>query len=274
MILAPFLVFLGLLVCAVASSSFGTFSIFRTRSIKAFRKAHPAVMNDSKFGKLRMVHTAVVRRNVTQDSVLEVISRFLGASEHSKHDNVEYTLGHGSCLLIVPRRPIGWTNIAFDVATKLEDSSIAHGLSSSGSGADEVAQLTFSSFGSKNGLRVQFAIVLKDGNLVVKRRCSSQESSKLVSVVIDTLESVLVGFLNRELALKEARSQQFRASKLLSDATVKARKRQELDRIIHPEKYRTKSATVRRDGADSGGGSGRYTPSASTQARRTKSRGG
>lgn len=230
-------------------------------------------MKDSKFGKLGRIHTAVVRRKVTKESVSEVVSGFLVASECSKHNNVEYTLGHSSCLLTVPRRPIGWTNIAFDITAKLQERS-GETLSASDSGTDEVARVTFLSFGSKGGLKVQFAVVVKDGDLVIKRRCSSQEPTKLVSVVIDALESALVSFLNRELALREARSQQFRASKLLSDATVKARKRQELDRIIHPEKYRTKSATVRRDGANSDNGSGRYTPSASTQARRTKSRGG
>jgi hypothetical protein len=54
------------------------------------------------------------------------------------------------------------------------------------------------------------------------------------------------------------------------------KKRDRLDRLINPDKYKSKSSTVRRvrEGpGGGGGGSGRYTPSAATQARRVVKRG-
>eukprot|EP01032_Pedospumella_encystans_P030744 gene30744-34695_t len=65
------------------------------------------------------------------------------------------------------------------------------------------------------------------------------------------MSSMLVKDLTQEVSLRAARAKQLNASKLLADAAAKARKQIELDRIINPEKYRTKSATVRRTGQDS-----------------------
>jgi hypothetical protein len=54
----------------------------------------------------------------------------------------------------------------------------------------------------------------------------------------------------------------------------KRKKKDKLDRIINPDKYKSRSPTVRIEGSGKkGGGSGRYTPSAATQARRVVKRG-
>jgi len=54
--------------------------------------------------------------------------------------------------------------------------------------------------------------------------------------------------------------------------TEEKRKRKDrLDRLINPDKYKSKSSTVRR--VREGPGTGRYTPSAATQARRVVKRG-
>lgn len=271
MIFVQFLLLFVLFNCVVSSSGFGSFSVFRPRSVFDFEKSITR-KKPTNYGRLGKTYSAVVRRNVTQESVVEVLSKFRRASESGTIHEVKFNVGQNMCLLMMPKRLLGWTNIAFDVNSMLKPGVIDQPANIYGSREDRLAQITFSSFGSGVGLKVQFAVFVENSELILKRRSSSQEPGKLLSTVVDTLESILVGFLERELALKAARSQQFRASKLLTDAAVKARKRQELDRIIHPEKYRTKSATVRRDGA--GSGSGRYTPSASTQARRTKSKGG
>lgn len=263
MIWLHFFLLLQLLSKGVESSKFGTFSIFRARSVTASKNA---TVKNPKYGKLEEVHITNVNSNVTEEIVLNVISKISKASECGALDKVQYFLRQSSCLVTVPKRPFGWTNIAFNVNIT---SSPSHKVKCVDSG--ELSRINFSSFGSKDGLKVQFSIRLRDGNLMIERRSSHQEPVKLVSQVVGTLEAVLVNLFKRELALRAARSQQFRAVKLHSDAARKARKRQELDKIIHPEKYRTKSATVRRDQE---GGSGRFTPSASTQARRTKSKGG
>jgi hypothetical protein len=71
-----------------------------------------------------------------------------------------------------------------------------------------------------------------------------------------------------------ARREQLQALSVASKIASKQRKAKEIDRIAHPEKYKQISPSVRRgDGGGAAGGkkagSGRYTPGAATQARRT-----
>jgi len=183
---------------------------------------------------------------------------------------VNYLRKGSFCLLSLPCKPFGWTNIEFK-------------LNSTSSVSDsDITKLEFLSCGtaeSQGIMMVQFKVILRNGTIhVIRRQSTTDVTEDIASKVVNTLSSMLVKDLTREVSLRAARAKQLKTSKLLADAAAKARKRIELDRIINPEKYRTKSATVRRTGQDgdgnSNGSGGRFTPSAATQARRTKSRGG
>ena len=82
--------------------------------------------------------------------------------------------------------------------------------------------------------------------------------------------------LPKEFEVVAARRRQFKQLAVASKTASAARKKKELDRIAHPEKYRQISPSVRRgsNGGGGGGGGGRYTPSSATQARRQVVRGG
>jgi hypothetical protein len=81
--------------------------------------------------------------------------------------------------------------------------------------------------------------------------------------------------LPKEVEVAAARRRQFKHLAVASKTASAARKKKELDRVAHPEKYRQISPSVRRGAGTGGaGGGGRYTPSSATQARRQVVRGG
>lgn len=66
------------------------------------------------------------------------------------------------------------------------------------------------------------------------------------------------------------RREQAEEVKKLSKSADRQKKLKDVDKLLNPEKYKSSSPTVRKLGS----GTGRFTPSAATQARRTVSRGG
>jgi hypothetical protein len=99
--------------------------------------------------------------------------------------------------------------------------------------------------------------------------------SQDVDSIVELIEHALKTELERSMSLAAARERQEMSRKKNAQAAAVVAKKKQLDQIIHPEKYRGKSPTVRRLGSagSSVGGSGRYTPSASTQARRLVKKG-
>ena len=141
-------------------------------------------------------------------------------------------------------------------------------------------QLVLSSVGKSKGMQLVCELWLESEKLSIISTASSAGMWKGdVKRLVNLIESALVDELSHEIQLNIARKDQKKQQRLLSKKAAKLNKDKELDKILHPEKYRNKSATVRRAAAaaaskfsDSAGG--RYTPSSSAQARRHVRRGG
>ena len=124
-------------------------------------------------------------------------------------------------------------------------------------------------------IRLKTQLVLDDGQIKVTVFTSSNGLSRsVVGRILRSAAHFWQERLFRELAVVLSRREQLQALSAASKIASKQRKAKEIDRIAHPEKYKQQSPSVRKlDGAGGGGkkggGSGRYTPSAATQARRT-----
>jgi hypothetical protein len=73
-----------------------------------------------------------------------------------------------------------------------------------------------------------------------------------------------------DILISRLKTGQIVKSELAENA--KRKQQRAMDRILHPEKYRSKSPTVRTVGSNSG--TGRYSPSAAAQSRRQVKKGG
>ena len=125
-------------------------------------------------------------------------------------------------------------------------------------------------------VRLKTQLVLDDDQIKVTILTSSTGLSRsIVGRILRTYTHFWQERLVRELAVVLARREQLQALSVASKIASKQRKAKEIDRIAHPEKYKQISPSVRRgDGGGAGGGkkggaTGRYTPGAATQARRT-----
>ena len=269
--LSSALLLLILLFLGTTVSGIGKFSVFRVHRIQ---HGTGSPLPRTKYGKLgkRLEDTTIACTSVSPKDVISVVKCILKSPSSGTCGDTNYLRKGSFCVLSLPCKPFGWTNIEFKVDSKL--------LVNSSVSDSHIARLEFLSCGtaeSQGTMLVQFIVLLQNGTIhLIRRQSTNGVPDNISSKVMITMSSMLVKDLTREVSLRAARAKQLTASKLLADAAAKARKRIELDRIINPEKYRTKSATVRRtdQGSDSNGSGGRYTPSAATQARRTKSRGG
>jgi hypothetical protein len=147
-----------------------------------------------------------------------------------------------------------------------------------GSNYEMLGSLEWCSVGSKCGFRIHCDLSIEGGGevAVTTRVASGGMRSQDVDDITELIDSALKKELERSVHLVAAREQQKQARKKNADAAAVTAKKKQLDQIIHPEKYRGRSPTVRRPGSAGGGsagGSGRYTPSASTQARRQVKKG-
>lgn len=123
--------------------------------------------------------------------------------------------------------------------------------------------------GSKSRkLRVRFDIMVDiDGNVqLLHHYASTGISNREAQLVVGTLQHYLLSRLRQDLSVLKARRKQLESYDVELKIADKKKRDKRLDRILNPEKYRGTSPTVRRPG--SGQGTGRYTPSAATQARR------
>ena len=95
-------------------------------------------------------------------------------------------------------------------------------------------------------------------------------SKRWYSTVAKHMLADVVKSLEYEALLATVRREQANELKKLSSVAMKGKKLQDLDKILHPDKYKSSSPTVRREWT----GNGRFNPSSATQARRVVKRGG
>lgn len=100
-------------------------------------------------------------------------------------------------------------------------------------------------------------------------------SKNHAALIQNAIVSAFKSQIRFQYQLMKARSKQAKVARTELEHESKRKKELELDRTINPEKYRSKSATVRRaHSGKSGSGTGRYKPGAATEARRQVKRGG
>jgi len=104
---------------------------------------------------------------------------------------------------------------------------------------------------------------------------SKKHVKNLVSIVRQYIETNFIDIIE----MQQSRNKLSNDYNIESKKALKMKKNKKYDRIINPDKYKSKSSTVRNPSSSSSssssksGGSGRYTPSASTRARREVKRG-
>lgn len=128
---------------------------------------------------------------------------------------------------------------------------------------------------TRNCLRIVIKTFIEAGKIHVRLSgFNAGLSSKDLKSTITIVKEFLQSRVQRETQMVLARFKQQQNLTVESKAAEEKRLSKELDMVINPEKYRTKSNTVRRAIASGDSGGGRFTPSASTQARRQVKRGG
>lgn len=179
------------------------------------------------------------------------------------------------CLVSSPTSPLGWSNTMF------QKKSVSHNHAGDSDSVTDIEYTTvdcLKKYSQTACIRIRYSIQHNDGAISITRRCAHKHIVKdKVDDIVLVMDQLVIAEIQRELELLTARTKQQEQHKRKSLLETKKRKIKELDKIIHPEKYRGKSPSVRRIGSGEGGdgkGSGRYTPGASTQMRRQVKRGG
>ena len=140
-----------------------------------------------------------------------------------------------------------------------------------------------SAFNNKAALprRCQFQVVVKKSKDAKSKKysftiksASVGLSEKHIRKMKFMLRNYIEDSLGRQMGLMESRFEQQRAYTRDVTKQVLNEQRRERDKVLNPEKYRSRSPTVRRAASGSGeGGSGRYRPSPAAQSRRVVKRG-
>jgi hypothetical protein len=253
---------LSLLICHLrcASSSAWSFSFSPLRTAKAPVDLYSL----SPKQKIESVeHSAdLTIGDVPVDVMRMVTARFASRSIAASHGKVRYHQRGSTAVAALPLPLFGYRNIPLRVRCSMP----SEGDSSEG------VEVTWSSGGSATaGLKVTCAVTRSGSKILVTTKTqvvglSREELVKLSHVV----EKALLSELERGISLATARSAQATVQQEIAMLANKVEKGKKLDKILHPEKYTSKAATVRRGSAD---GSSRYTPSDSVQARRQVKRG-
>lgn len=180
-----------------------------------------------------------------------------------KHSRIAYK--EPLLVLSLAAWPIGWNHYSFLVQIDPVASE------------DDLDELRLTS-GARGQKALEVAIRLTrsdEGGLYMQITASSNRmSAKERAAVLDALRGYLLPSLRDTAQLATARHAQLVKHSAMSKEARSSRRSKELDRIIHPEKYKHKASTVRPAGSAGGGGGGRYTPSAAAQARRQVRKGG
>ena len=217
------------------------------------------------------------------DTIYDFIGRLSLRSFSMKLGKFKYTQLQRSGVISVPNLLFGYRNMAFLVHSNSE--RIRTISVNSTNLRKYLGNFLVESVGGKTGVSINIDIIFQEGTITLETHANSNGiSDKDIEQMINLFESLLRREFERELQLLTARRAQAKATRKSFKITAKLTKQKELDKIIHPEKYRSKSATVRRVGSNNGAvastssrsatsGSSRYTPSSSTQARRQVKRG-
>ena len=229
--------------------------------------------------KSKQHETKITQELHDYDTIYDFIGRLSLRSFCMKLGKFKYTQQQRIGVISVPNLLLGYRNMVFLVHSNSE--RIRTISENSDNSRKYLGNFLVESVGGKTGVSINIDIIFQEGTITLETHANSNGiSDKDIEQMINLFESLLRREFERELQLLTARRAQAKATRKSFKITAKLTKQKELDKIIHPEKYRSKSATVRRVGSNNGAvassttsGSSRYTPSSSTQARRQVKRG-
>jgi len=196
---------------------------------------------------------AISRNNTL--NIHSILHKLLEISRDNKDKKVRVSLTKGLVISSIAYWPFGWRHFPMMFSKPIGNTIIA---STVGLDPKEMLKIV-----SKVYINKEKQLIVKT---VVKSKGVSKKDAKLIGESVSQLITQLLSqqyemALSRDTLLKEYSS--------LSSLHQESKKKLKLDKIINPDKYKSKSPTVRRPGSSgSGNGNGRYTPSAATQARR------
>eukprot|EP01039_Chlorochromonas_danica_P005591 gene5591-6155_t len=184
-------------------------------------------------------------------------------------------------LLSFPFFPfLGWKHYPFLISIENNDSE-SGSENENENDENSLGEIHFLSLGSKSkAMKVVVRFFLNtsgsgsgSGSRVYIQTTTSTRgiSNKERDVVVDTLmNDFLRPLVNQSHDLLRSRQKLIIKHSQQSRQTKESKRKKQLDRIIHPEKYKSHIGTVRRSGDSCSSGNGRWAPSAATQARRSR----
>jgi hypothetical protein len=174
-----------------------------------------------------------------------------------------------SVLISLPEWPIRWKHFAFSTKILHDDTDV-------GDQSVVLEITTVNVHGSptiqtkmKKGMKMHVTVspdrTDEGGNIVFSTTMSYSKMSKAeCELIANSILKELQSLVQSETNLIAVRQRYLQKFHMEMDNQREEEKKLQLDRIIHPEKYKSKSGTVRRNS----GGNDRYRPSAAAQARR------
>lgn len=273
-------------ICAFSSSLFGVqlrSYTFRSPTLRDLTKWHSGeTPKMKKYGRMSgPVQIKTISVTINRKDLIESFRRVVGSSDFFSSSNSNVVQDSDYCLLSTRQPLFGWSNTIFQKAF------VSHG-EYDGEKVHNSSVVTFEyrtvdvlkNEQQPCAIRIRYSLEYKDGKVSITRFCARKgiASQNHLDGMLDVMDQLVVTQLQREVDLVAVRSQQQTEFREKAALETRKRKMKELDKVIHPEKYRNKSPSVRRTGSSGAGGSagggGRYTPSADTQARRQVKRGG
>jgi len=186
--LSSVLLLLILLFLGTTVSGIGKFSVFRVHRIQHGTGSNP--LPRTKYGMLgkRLEDTTITCTSVSSKDVISVVKSILKSPSSGTCGDTNFLRKGSFCLLSLPCKPFGWTNIEFKVDSKLHvNSSVSD---------SHIARLEFLSCGTaerQGTMLVQFNVLLQNGTIhLIRRQSTNGVPDNISSKVVNTVSSMLV----------------------------------------------------------------------------------
>lgn len=205
----------------------------------------------------------IIIDNGNQIDCNDIFSRMLQrnvVSDGTTHKNL-LVLNDKFCAISIKNKIIGWNNIIFKT----------YKFSPMATSKKSIIYLVDPINRRRNIIKIKFH-QNGNGNFELLTSCDLRfctTSRKGMKEIIRFLSSKVKNAIAEEIELAITRKKQIQQNLILSTNEKTKKRSREIDRILHPEKYRSKSPTVR----ISSDKNTRYRPSAEVQARRQVKRG-
>lgn len=231
-------------------------------------------IEDCVFDNEAEIENELIKKKFDLAVIKPAVSRLFTAVQYIKEEKYRLLFLPEEDLVIVSLKlwPIGWKHytVYHEVSSISEESE----------GASHNIRIQMYSKGPTKTLKhLRFELNLNSTNsgdaIIVDSniKYTSAISNDQAILVGQALSKHIRDQLSSLIDIYEVRKTQSKEYLELSKSAEEKKKKQELDKIIHPEKYRNKSPTVKPVGTGKEG-SGRFVPSEATKARRQVRKGG